>query len=237
VKLESFKFIGFIVLVLAVTVSIGACDLSPVEDDPLESYVSSITITDEDDNIIEEDADAFSVHYEDGVIDDFEYDEEESELTASVVIEGEVDLSLEVDNDEVQDGGFNIIEGEQTVTPADPDAVFEVEFTDSPSYTASITITDEDDNIIEEDADAFSVHYEDGVIDDFEYDEEESELTASVELEGEVDLSLEVDNDEVQDGGFYIIEGEQTVTPINPEAVFEVEFTENDIDGIDAQRE
>ncbi len=221
-KLRNFKFIGFFILVLLVTVTLGACDVALVEDDPIESYVASITITDVDGEILEDDAEAFSVHYEDGVIDNFEYDEEENELTATVELEGEVDLSLEVDNDEVQGGAFFIIEGEQTVSPNNPDAVFEVEF--AATYTASITITDEDGEILEDDAEAFRVYYEDGVIDNFEYDEEENELTATVELEGEVDLSLEVDDDEVEGGVFYIIEGEQTVSPNNPDAVFEVEF-------------
>ena len=221
-KLRNFKFIGFFILVLLITVTLGACDVALVEDDPIESYVASITITDVDEEILEGDAEAFSVHYEDGVIDNFEYDEEENELTASVELEGEVDLSLEVDNDEVEGGIFDIIEGEQTVSPNNPDAVFEVKFAES--YTASITIRDVAGEILEDDAEAFSVHYEDGVIDNFEYDEEENELTASVELEGEVDLSLEVDDDEVEGGVFYIIEGEQTVSPNNPDAVFEVEF-------------
>ena len=221
-KLRNFKFIGFFILVLLVTVTLGACDVALVEDDPIESYVASITITDVDGEILEDDAEAFCVHYEDGVIDNFEYDEEENELTATVELEGEVDLSLEVDNDEVQGGAFFIIEGEQTVSPNNPDAVFEVEF--AATYTASITITDEAGEILEDDAEAFRVYYEDGVIDNFEYDEEENELTATVELEGEVDLSLEVDDDEVEGGVFYIIEGEQTVSPNNPDAVFEVEF-------------
>jgi len=127
-KLRNFKFIGFFILVLLVTVTLGACDVALVEDDPIESYVASITITDVDGEILEDDAEAFSVHYEDGVIDNFEYDEEENELTATVELEGEVDLSLEVDDDEVEGGVFYIIEGEQTVSPNNPDAVFEVEF-------------------------------------------------------------------------------------------------------------
>ena len=127
-KINRPKLIELVGLILLVTVILGACDSIVGEDTPLESYTANITITDEAEEIIESDAEAFSVNYEDGVVDEFNYDEDENELTGTVELEGEVDLTLKVDNDKVENGEFEIIEGEQTVSPDNTDAVFVVKF-------------------------------------------------------------------------------------------------------------
>ena len=123
-KINRPKLIELVGLILLVTIILGACDSIIRED---TSYTANITITDEAEEIIESDAEAFSVYYEDGVVvDEFNYNEDE--LTGTVELAGEVDLTLEVDNDKVEGGGFEIIEGEQTVSPDNTDAVFVVEF-------------------------------------------------------------------------------------------------------------
>ena len=122
---KNLKFLGLFVLAFSLLITMAACDSSEPVGDISETYNVLITI----ENVVDEDhADLFSVsaNGESG-IDQFYY--EEDTLTGSLTdLEGSVELTLVINNDDLDNGKYTIGHNTLEVDLNNSKAKFEVDY-------------------------------------------------------------------------------------------------------------